>query len=76
MNAKRREAIGKIISELQGLSAALSEIASEEQDFYDNMPENMQGSEKGERASEVAGTLQEATDEIDTIIGNLEDTTS
>ncbi len=76
MNNTRRKAIEKIVSELQGLQAKLTDIAGEERDYYDNMPENMQGSEKGERAEEVANTLQEAADEIDNIIGNLEDTTS
>lgn len=72
MNKQRRATVDKIISELQGLSAQLGEIASEEQDYYDNMPESFQSGEKGEAAQATAEALQAAVDAIDEQISELE----
>lgn len=39
--------------------------ASEERDYYENMPENMQSSERGENASADADKLDEWADELE-----------
>jgi hypothetical protein len=43
----------------------------EEQDYYDNMPESLQESERGQIADEAIGFLQSAIDCFDDIIDNL-----
>ncbi len=75
MNKDRRKEIAKAVALLQPLIGQLEEIrsivetvAQEERDYYDNMPENMQSGENGERADQAASDLEEvqsALDEID-----------
>lgn len=72
MNAERRSKIEKIKEELDVTKAAIEELQQEEQDYYDNMPESLQGGEKGERASEAADQLQQAADSLDEAINNLD----
>lgn len=79
MNKERRKRISAIdtaaikakAEELKGLIESAREeyesIRDEEQDYYDNMADNFQQSEKGEAA-------QEAIDNLDTIINALEST--
>ncbi len=53
MNADRRKKLQKVIT-------ALDEVITDEQDAYDNMPENLQDSEKGESIEEGLDNLNEA----------------
>jgi uncharacterized coiled-coil DUF342 family protein len=66
---ERVEAAQKIvehaISELHSVSfedfvGEAEELRDEEQDYLDNMPESLQGGEKGEKASEAINYLEEA----------------
>lgn len=85
MNKDRRAEIAKAISLLQSISDVVSEAksivenaASEERDYYDNMPENMQSGERGEQASQAADQLEEVQStldeiDIDDLISKLEE---
>ncbi|MCL2798272.1 MAG: hypothetical protein FWD58_09520 [Firmicutes bacterium] len=64
MNNKRRAAIRKIIDEINRLSEELEELKNEEEEYYDNMPEPLQDSERGELALENVEQLQQATSEL------------
>lgn len=74
MNAKRRNAIDSVINELiekfEGIKSEaidqLSEIMDEEQEAYDNLPEALQDSERGEN-------MQNCIDALDSFISDLED---
>jgi Zn-dependent M32 family carboxypeptidase len=55
------------------LERAVAGIADEERAYYDNMPESLQSSERGARAEEVAGTLEEVSETISEMIAQLED---
>ena len=46
------------------LSLIGSAFSTKEQEKYDNMPENMQDSERGEAFQETADNLQDAADEL------------
>jgi hypothetical protein len=59
MNAAQRKQLSGIISTIEDAKGKLADIQGEEQDKWDNMPENLQGSEKGE-------ALQTAIDQIET----------
>ena len=66
MNAKRRNAIDSVINELiekfEEIKAEaidqLSEIRDEEQEAYDNLPESLQESEKGENMQNCIDALE------------------
>ena len=48
MNKKRRKMISDIIIELESIKVKLNNVLSEEEMVFDNMPENLQGSMRGE----------------------------
>lgn len=67
MNKKQRElvavklaALVSLKEQIESIGEELSDIASEEQEKFDNMPENMQGGEKGEAMETAAANLFEA----------------
>lgn len=73
MNAERRkklEAIKERLTILMGeassLGDELAELRDEEQEYFDNMPEGLQGGDKGEKA-------QAAIDAMENVTGLLED---
>lgn len=55
MNQGRRAKIQRIVDSLQ-------EVIDEEQNAYDNMPENLRESDKGDKVSESLYELNEAKD--------------
>lgn len=55
MNQKRRAQLQRVVGSLQ-------EIINDEQDAYDNMPENIQDSDKGDKIAEGLDELNEAKD--------------
>ena len=68
MNKARRAAISKAQDLLREAYEILEAAAAEERDAFDNMPESLQNSEKGELSSEYADRLDEMASEIDRII--------
>lgn len=73
MNKQRRNEISKIVSELEILKSRLSDVLSEEQDAFDNMPENLQYSMRGEESQEAIDNIEEALSDIEEAISLLED---
>jgi len=60
MNAERRKALDEIMQELGRHKEALEIIMSEEQEYFDNMPEGLQGSERGQQTEERIANMGEA----------------
>ena len=85
MNAPRRKNLSKIIaaiedlkSQLEDQSCDLEELNDDEQTAFSNMPENLEGSERYERAETAASALeealealQEALDQLDTCVESI-----
>ncbi len=46
----------------EGLKSELENICSDEQDYFDNMPENLQGGQRGMDAEEAIDAMNEAID--------------
>lgn len=72
MNADRRKRISTLISTIEQALSEIETLRDEEQDVYDNMPESIQGGEKGERAQAAADALGEAANDLESVKGNLE----
>jgi len=72
MNAQRRARIGAILTKLNDLAEEIESIKDEEQDYYDNMPESLQGGEKGEAAQNAITALENAKDNTDCACSELE----
>ena len=72
MNNLRRKQLNDLLDQFQALNEELKTLMGEEEDYLDNMPENMQGSERYEKADEACGNLQEAIDSINSSIEYIE----
>ena len=75
MNNTRRKQLQEIQTELRNIYERLDILRDEEQAVYDNTPESLQESERGEKAQEAIDTMEsvrdqilESADEIDEII--------
>jgi hypothetical protein len=64
MNKQRRAEIDRIRCELGRLLSEVETIHTQEEDYYDNMPESFQNGEKGEKVQACVDSLQEAIDGI------------
>lgn len=73
MNKQRRNEISKIVNELEILKSRLNDVLSEEQNVFDNMPENLQYSMRGEESQEAIDNIEEAVSDIEEAISLLED---
>lgn len=67
MNAEQRKRLSQIIDQL---NSALCEI---EEMKYDNLPESLQSSEKGDRFQEVIQSLDDAYSYLDDAISSLQE---
>lgn len=72
MNNARRKEINRVVGTLQEALAELESLRDEEQDYFDNMPENLQGSERGSAAEQAASNLSEACSGIEEAISSAE----
>lgn len=74
MNNDRRKALQEIIDTLQDAKMNLESLKDEEQDYYDNMPESLQGGEKGDRAEQAVSELEDAVNSIDEAMSSIQTT--
>ena len=72
MNKQRRKAINDISDSVRDLQTKIDNLKDAEQDYYDNMPENLQESERGEIAEEAIDNLQSAYDSLEDAINSLD----
>ena len=71
MNAPRRKSIQEVIDQLEELKSTIETLMDEEQEAYENLPENLQGSERGEAMSEAADNLDSAYNSMDEVLEYL-----
>ena len=72
MNKARRKALRGVVDAIMDARATLGPLTDEETEYRDNMPENLQGSEKAERADESASALENALDSLDDAVEQIE----
>lgn len=75
MNKVRRQRIKEAIDLIQQVNEILAEVGDEEEEAFDNMPESLQESERGEQMQEYIDMIDEANEAIDDLIGNLSEIT-
>lgn len=73
MNNKRRKEISKIVATLEDVRDRLSEVVDEEQIAFDNMPESIQGSDRGCDSEEAIGYLSDALDSVQSALEYLDE---
>lgn len=68
MNKARRARLKAILDTLETLQDELTEVIEEEEECKDNIPENLQGSERYEKAKEICDNLSYADDSLTELI--------
>ncbi len=66
MNKLRRKRIAEAIELMERAREILETVAEEEQEAFDNMPESLQSSERGETMEENIYAIEEVLDGLDT----------
>ena len=80
MNAPRRKQITDLINKIEEVKNTLIDLHGEvgnllddEQEHFDNMPEGLQNSDKGEKAQEGISALEEAQDGLSNTYDSLQE---
>lgn len=73
MNKTRRQQLRKWLEDMENIKSELETICSDEQDYFDNMPENLQGSQRGMDAEEAIEQMEEAVSYIEDAISIIEE---
>ena len=78
MNKQRRKELEEVLATLEGCKDTIEYLRDEEQSAFENMPEQFQESEVGEKMQEIADALddavfpvEEAIDALQEIVDNL-----
>lgn len=72
MNKARRKALDEVISKIEEAKELLENLQAEEEECRDNMPENLQGSERYEAADAAVDNMSSAVDALDEAISSIE----
>lgn len=73
MNSTRRAILRRIAEQLAELSTAIEGERDAEQEAFDNMHENFQDGERGERAQAAIGLLDDAIAGLEEVGTSLEE---
>lgn len=73
MNKQRRKSLEDIHNQLTDLRELLDEIREEEEFYRDNIPENLQYSERYEAADNAVSNLENAVISLDEALSSIEE---
>lgn len=76
MNKMRRELLEGAKEALADLMAVIQQHANKEREAFDNMPEGLQASERGEKTDTAASELENAAQFIDDAIQAIDEAIS
>ena len=72
MNKIRRKSLQTLMDQLEEIKGALEDLQSEEEEYRDNMPENLWGSERYEKAEEAISNMEDAVSSLEDAISSIE----
>ena len=73
MNRIRRKNLEDIIQKLEDIKTDLELLKDEEEEYRDNIPDNLQGSERYEKADVACDSLTLAFDSLEETVSYIED---
>lgn len=73
MNKARRDELTKAATMLQEAQAIIESCRDEEQEYYDNMPESLQGGDKGSNAESAIESMESAISGIEEAANSIEE---
>lgn len=72
MNKVRRKALADLVEQFEVLKEELESLMEEEEEYRDNMPENLQGSERYEKADAACDNLSDAVYNLEETISSIQ----
>jgi uncharacterized protein Yka (UPF0111/DUF47 family) len=72
MNKRRRAAISAIVIRINELKEELEFLHEEEQEAFDNLPESLQGGERGQQMEQALDKIQDAINALEDAADNLD----
>lgn len=73
MNREQRKQLRDWIKKVEEIKDKLEEYLCEEQDKFDNIPENLQGSLRAQDSEEAIGKMEEAIECLEEAISIIEE---
>ena len=73
MNDNRRKKIDEVIGLIEKARLIVQEVAEEENETYDNLPDSLKYSERGESMYESVQALEYSEDSFNALLDNLEE---
>jgi antitoxin component HigA of HigAB toxin-antitoxin module len=71
MNKQRREALDKLVMQLESVKEEIDYLRNEEAEAYENLPESFQEGERGQKMQEGIEYIESAMDNIDEAVSNI-----
>lgn len=71
MNAKDRSRLAVAVAQLEEALEIIGDLAEAEQEKFDNMTESLQQGERGQAIEQAAMTLDDAKNELESVINSL-----
>ena len=71
MNNARRKQIADAVQRIEEAKTLLEIVRDEEQDAFDNLPEGIQSSERGQKMEAAIASMDDAINDIENIVGDL-----
>lgn len=72
MNKIRRKSLQALMDQLEEIKGTLEDLQSEEEDYRNNMLENLWGSERYEKAEEAISNMEDAVSSLEDAISSIE----
>lgn len=73
MNKPRRKELERALAMIAEARAIIENCADEEQEAFDNMPEGLQESERGEKMEEAISAMVDAYETLEEVESNIEE---
>ena len=73
MNKNRRQQLRKWIEKIDVIKSELELILSDEEEYFDSMPENLQGGSNGMNSEEAIDKMNEAIESIEEAVESIEE---
>lgn len=75
MNNERRGRLAKIAEQIEACKLELEKLRMEEQGAFDNMPESLQSSERGQAMEKAIEQMEDAEGDLDGALASVEAST-
>lgn len=73
MNKERRKILQQVIEKLEDINSELGNLSDEEKEAYENIPENLNNTDRANNMYEVAEILDNERGNIEDVIDNLQE---